>query len=195
MIFRETSLKDAYIIELDKREDERGFFARAWCRREFEDHGLVPLIVQSNLSQSARAGTLRGMHYQAPPFEESKVVQCIKGALYDVLIDLRPESPTFKKWVGIELTEENNRMAYVPKGFAHGFLTLKDNTRAFYHVSQFYSPGSERGIRWDDPEFAIEWPKINEFISSGGLVISDKDRNWPLWNASAGAAETRARSK
>jgi len=177
MIFTETALKGAYIIQLDRREDERGFFARAWCRNEFEERGLLPLIVQSNLSYSRKAGTLRGMHYQDPPFEETKVVQCVKGALFDVIIDLRPDSPTFKKWTAVELTEDNNAMLYVPKGFAHGFLTLRDDTRAFYHVSQFYSPGSERGIRWNDPQFAIGWPRTDN------LVISEKDRNWPDWSA------------
>jgi len=186
MIFIETLLKGAYIIELDRREDERGFFARAWCRNEFEAHGLVPRILQSNLSFSRKAGTLRGMHYQAPPFEESKVVQCIKGTLYDVIIDLRPDSPTFKKWIAVELAEDNNLMLYAPRGFAHGFMTLRDNTKAFYHVSEFYSPGSERGIRWDDPQFAIEWPRREN------LVISEKDRNWPDWGAPAEAGGIRS---
>src|SRR4030066_1762136 len=148
MIFKETNLKGAFIIELELRKDERGFFARTWCKREFEEHGLVPDIAQSNLSFSKKAGTLRGMHYQVAPFEETKLIRCTKGANYDVIIDLRPSSPTYKQWISMELAEDNYKMLYVPRGFAHGFQTLTDDVEVIYHVSQFYSPESERGVRW-----------------------------------------------
>lgn len=173
MIFKETKLKGAFIIELEKRGDERGFFARAWCKNEFVINGLVSNIAQSNLSFSKKAGTLRGMHYQVAPFEETKLVRCTKGAIYDVIIDLRPSSSTYKQWVAVELTEDNYKMLYVPQGFAHGFQTLTDDVEVFYHVSQFYSPGSERGVRWNDPRFGIKWPHVNI------RIISEKDRNWP----------------
>lgn len=173
MIFKETNLKGAFVIELEKRADERGFFARAWCKREFEARGLEINLVQSNLSFSKKAGTLRGMHYQAAPFEETKLVRCIRGAIYDVIIDLRPDSPTYKQWLAVELTEDNYRMLYVPKGFAHGFQTLVDNVEVFYHVTQFYTAEAERGVRWDDPLFGIKWPEIKK------RIISEKDRNWP----------------
>ena len=172
MIFNDTPLKDACIIEIKKREDQRGFFARGWCQKEFEQHGLAPRIVQANISFNHHQGTLRGMHYQIEPFGETKLVRCTRGALYDVIIDLRPESPTYKKWFGIELTENNYRMLYVPEGFAHGFQTLEDNTEATYQVSEFYAPGYEQGVRYNDPAFAIQWPLEVQ-------VISDKDRSWP----------------
>jgi dTDP-4-dehydrorhamnose 3,5-epimerase len=172
MIFVETMLKGAFFIEIEKREDHRGFFARSWCRKEFEEHGLSTLPVQANVSFSAQKGTLRGMHYQMAPFEESKLVRCTRGAIYDVIIDLRPDSPTYKKWIGVELTSDNYKMLYVPEKFAHGFQTLEDNTEASYQVSQFYSPGSERCIRWNDPTFNIQWPLEVQ-------VISDKDKNCP----------------
>ncbi|MEW5745343.1 MAG: dTDP-4-dehydrorhamnose 3,5-epimerase [Nitrospirota bacterium] len=188
MIFKETALKGAFIIEPEKRADERGMFARAWCRNEFEAHGLVAAVVQSNLSFSRKKGTLRGMHYQLPPYEETKLVRCTKGALFDVIIDLRPASPTYKQWIGAELTEENHTMLYVPRGFAHGFQTLTDNVEVFYHVSQFYSPEAERGIRWNDPLFGIRWPEAAE------RTISDKDRSWPdftpEWHLGASKPET-----
>lgn len=173
MIFKETNLKGAFVIELEKREDERGFFARTWCKKEFEANGLETGLVQANLSLSRKAGTLRGMHYQAAPYEETKLVKCTKGALYDVIIDLRPNSLTYKQWFAVELTENNYKMLYVPKGFAHGFQTLVDNVEVFYLVTQFYSPSSERGVRWNDPQFGIKWPDVN--IRS----ISEKDKNWP----------------
>lgn len=173
MIFKETNLRGAFVIELEKRVDERGFFARAWCRKEFEANGLDTNLVQSNLSFSRKAGTLRGMHYQAAPFEETKLVRCIRGAIYDVIIDLRQDSPTYKQWIAVELTEDNYRMLYVPKGFAHGFQTLVDNVEVFYHVTQFYTPGAERGIRWNDPQFGIKWPEVQN------RIISEKDRSWP----------------
>lgn len=172
MIFTETSLKDAYIVDIQKIEDQRGFFARGWCQNEFEAQGLVPRIAQVNISYSQHKGTLRGMHYQKAPYSESKLVRCIKGAFYDVIVDLRPDSPTFKQWLGVELTADNYRMLYVPEGFAHGFQTLVDHTEAFYMVSQFYTPQAESGLRYNDPAFAIQWPLEVE-------VISDKDKNWP----------------
>jgi dTDP-4-dehydrorhamnose 3,5-epimerase len=171
MIFTETKLPGVFIIEIEKREDERGFFARAWCKKEFEAHGLNLDWVQANLAFSKRRGTLRGLHYQIAPYEEAKLMRCIRGAIYDVIIDLRPESPTYKRWLGVELTADNHKMLYVPEGFAHGYQTLMDNTETFYQASQFYSPESERGLRYDDPAFAIEWPIDVQ-------VISDKDKSW-----------------
>jgi len=172
MIFAETKLKGAYVIEIEKLEDKRGFFARAWCQKEFESHGLVSRLVQTNISFNRRKGTLRGMHYQVAPCEETKLVRCTRGAIYDVIIDLRPDSPTFKQWMGVKLTADNYKMLYVPENFAHGFQTLEDNTEVTYQVSQFYSPESERGVRYDDPAFGIEWPLEVR-------VISDKDGSWP----------------
>jgi dTDP-4-dehydrorhamnose 3,5-epimerase len=176
MIVTETPLAGAYLIDLEKRSDERGFFARAFCEREFSSHGLVKHFVQINNSLSAQQGTLRGMHYQLAPKAETKVVRCIRGALYDIILDLRDGSPTFGQSFGADLTAENRRMMYVPKGFAHGLFTLADDTEAFYLVDEFYAPDYERGIRWDDPKFAIRWPTQPN-------VISDKDRNFPDFNA------------
>ncbi|MBS3943900.1 MAG: dTDP-4-dehydrorhamnose 3,5-epimerase, partial [Melioribacter sp.] len=161
----------------EKRGDDRGFFARAFCIKEFEMNGLCHNIVQINNSLSKDAGTLRGMHYQLAPKSEDKIVRCISGRLYDVIIDLRPESKTFKNWFGVELSAENRLSLYVPKGFAHGFITLEENTEAFYLVTEFYSPENERGIRYNDPEFNIKWPIEPK-------VISDKDLNHPDFNPS-----------
>lgn len=172
MRFTETELSGAYIIDVEPHRDERGFFARGWCQREFEEAGLVARVVQVNISTNERAGTLRGMHYQLQPHAETKLVRCTKGALFDVIIDLRPDSPTFMQWTGVELSAGNYRMLYVPEDFAHGFITLEDGTEATYQVSEFYTPGAERGIRYDDPAFGIEWPRAVD-------VISDKDRAWP----------------
>lgn len=172
MIFKETRLKDAYVISIEKREDPRGFFARAWCRREFEEHGLRADFVQANISYNLKKGTLRGMHYQVSPYEEVKLVRCTKGAIYDSIIDLRPDSPTFKNWIGVELTSASRDMLYVPEGFGHGFQVLEDDTEVFYDVTQFYHPGSERGVRYDDPAFGIAWPMDVR-------VISEKDKTWP----------------
>lgn len=172
MIFEETKLHGAYVIDLEKHEDERGFFARTFCRKELEAHGLIPDVAQANTSLSKARGTLRGMHYQKPPHEETKLVRCTRGALYDVIIDLRPDSSTYKQWVGVELSAENYRMLFVPKNFAHGFITLANDTEANYLVSQFYAPGSELGIRWNDPQFDIQWPMEVQ-------VISAKDGSWP----------------
>jgi dTDP-4-dehydrorhamnose 3,5-epimerase len=173
MIFTETELGGAYVIDLEPREDARGFFARAWCENEFADHGLTTRIAQCNLSYNRSAGTVRGMHYQAAPHQEAKVVRCTRGAIYDVIIDLRPESPTFKRWTGVTLTAENRRTLYVPEGFAHGYQTLADETETFYFVSARYAPDAERGVRWDDPSFGIRWPEAD------GRTISEKDRAWP----------------
>ena len=176
MIFTETILKNAYIIELEKREDHRGFFARTWDKKEFEEHNLNSNLVQCNVSFSKKCGTLRGMHYQKKPFEESKVIRCVKGKIFDVIIDLRSSSSTFKKWFGVELTEENYKMLYVPEGFAHGFQTLEDNSEIIYQVSEFYTPKSELGIHWNDPAFNITWP-IEE------KIITEKDNSWKLFNS------------
>ena len=171
MIFTETELKGAFIIELKKLEDDRGFFARSWCQNEFEAHGLNTRIVQANVSYNKKKGTLRGMHYQKAPHEETKLVRCVRGAIYDVIIDLRPTSPTRGQWIGVELTEGNYKMLYVPENFAHGFETLEDESEVIYQVSQFYTPGAENGIRWDDLAFNIAWPLEVQ-------VISDKDKSW-----------------
>ena len=172
MKFHATPLQGAYTIDLEKRGDERGFFARFFCEREFEAVGIAFPIVQINNSLSAKAGTLRGMHYQLPPAAEIKVVRCIRGALYDVIIDLRPDSMTFGKWFGAELTAENRLMMYAPRGFAHGFITLADDTEAFYLTNAFYAPEAERGIRFDDPRFGVVWPTTP-------LDVSAKDGVWP----------------
>lgn len=172
MKFHETELKGAFIIEPEKRADDRGFFARSWCQKEFEQHGLVPRVVQANISNNKYKATLRGMHYQASPYEETKLVRCTRGAVYDVIIDVRPDSPTYRRWIGVELTASNYKMLYVPEGFAHGFQTLEDDTEVIYQVSQFYTPSAERGIRWNDPVFQIKWLTPVE-------TISEKDANWP----------------
>jgi len=174
MFFSKTKLRDAYVLELDRKEDERGFFARTYCENEFEERGIPFTPVQANISYNRHKHTLRGMHCQAAPYEEAKLVSCIKGAIYDVIIDLRPDSPTFNEWTGIELSAENRLMLFVPKGFAHGFLTLKENTEVSYLMSEFYKPGAGRGIRWDDSSFNIDWP-------APIAVISDKDKAWPAY--------------
>jgi dTDP-4-dehydrorhamnose 3,5-epimerase len=175
MIFTETILKNAYVIELEKREDHRGFFARTWDKKEFEERNLNSNLVQCNVSFSKKCGTLRGMHYQKKPFEESKVIRCVKGKIFDVIIDLRSSSSTFKKWFGVELTEENYKMLYVPEGFAHGFQTLEDNSEIIYQVSEFYTPNSELGIHWNDHAFNITWP-IEE------KIITEKDNSWKVFD-------------
>ena len=172
MIFTETRLKGAFIIELERREDERGFFARSWCQKEFQTYHLNPAIAQCNISFNRAKGTLRGMHYAAAPFEEAKLVRCTAGALYDVIIDLRRDSATYKQHVGEVLSADNHRMLYVPEGFAHGFQTLEDNTELFYQMSEFYSPEHARGVRYNDPAFGIEWMIDNP-------VMADRDRDYP----------------
>lgn len=177
MIFTETKLKGAYTIEIEKLVDERGFFGRSWCKNEMEAHGLKTNIVQVNTSLSLKKGTLRGMHYQKRPYEETKLVRCTKGAIYDVIIDLRPDSETYLKWVGIELNENNHRMLYIPERFAHGFITLKNNSEITYFNTQFYHPESSKELRYNDPVFNIYWP-------SDIKVISLKDNNAPDFNDS-----------
>jgi len=172
MIYTATRLSGAYIIDLEKRGDERGFFARVFCEAEFGRHGLATRFVQVNDSLSAERGTLRGLHYQLPPRAETKLVRCIRGAFYDVILDLRPDSPTFGQSIGVELTADNRRMLYVPKGFAHGVITLADQTEALYFADEFYAPELERGVRWNDPRFAVAWP-------IAPTVISDKDCKHP----------------
>lgn len=173
MRFIQTALAGAYIIEPEKLADERGFFARTWCQREFEEHGLKSKIVQCNISSNKQKGTLRGMHFQAEPHAEAKVVCCTKGAIYDVIIDLRPGSETFKRHLGVYLTGSDMRMLYVPEGFAHGFQTLEDNSEVMYQMTEFYHAESARGVRWDDSLFGIDWPYKGQF------TISDRDRTWP----------------
>jgi dTDP-4-dehydrorhamnose 3,5-epimerase len=172
MIFTETRLKGAYSVDIERREDQRGFFARGWCAEEFEAHDLNPRMVQSNIGFSIKKGTLRGMHYQVQPEAEAKLVRCTTGAIYDVIVDLRPDSPTHKQWIGVELTADNRRMLYIPEGFAHGYQTLADDTEMYYQTSQFYAPASARGVRYDDPAFGIVWPLQV-------ALISNADQAWP----------------
>jgi dTDP-4-dehydrorhamnose 3,5-epimerase len=172
MIFTETALKGAFVIDVEPVNDERGKFARTWCQREFEAQGLKVTWVQNNISLNHKKGTLRGMHYQVPPHEEIKLVRCTAGSIYDVIIDLRPDSPTFGQHVGVILSAENRRALYIPQNFAHGFQTLSDHTEVFYHMSAFYEASAARGFRWDDPTFKIKWPEPL-------TVIADKDRAWP----------------
>lgn len=172
MIFHETRLQGAFTIEIERFEDHRGSFARTFCRKEFEVHGLEGDFVQANVSVNHAKGTLRGMHYQLPPFDEVRLVRCSRGALYDVMIDLRPDSPTRGQWFATELSQDNGRAVFVPRRFAHGFITLADNTEAVYFISQYFAPQAERGIRHDDPQIAVRWPIPVQHIS-------DKDRSWP----------------
>lgn len=172
MKFTETPLKGAYLIEIAKIGDERGFFGRSWCRKEMQQAGLDADIAQVNTSLSRERGTLRGLHYQIAPHQESKMIRCTRGAIFDVIVDLRPESPTFRQWYGAELTADNHRALYSPKGFAQGFLTLEDDSEITYFASEFYAPGKDRGVRYNDPQFGIVLP-------FEPLVVSDKDRNWP----------------
>ena len=166
-------LGGAFIIELEKIFDERGYFARTWCQREFEEHGLNPGLVQCNISYSSKKSTLRGMHYQVAPHEEAKLVGCTRGSIFDVIIDLRKDSDTYMKYESVELNSVDHKMIYIPEGFAHGFQTLEDDTEVYYQMSEFYDPGSARGVRWDDPVFGIQWPASND------RIMSEKDRSWP----------------
>lgn len=177
MIFQETKLKGAFIVDLDRNEDERGFFARAFCAREFEEHELCPRMVQANLSYSETKGTLRGMHYQVAPASEPKFIRCVRGAVWDVIIDLRPDSPTYLEHVGVELSADNRRAIYVPDMFAHGNQSLTDGSELLYLMGEYFTPGCARGLRYDDPAFGIEWPLP---VS----VILEKDRSWPLFDRS-----------
>lgn len=174
MIFAETKLSGAFVIEPERLEDERGFFARSFDEQKFAARGLVARWVQCNISFNKKKGTLRGMHYQVAPYEETKLVRCTMGAIDDVIIDLRPNSPTFKQWIAVELTSENRRMLYIPEGLAHGFQTLVDNTEVFYQMSEFYQPECARGVRWNDPAFGVSWLlPVN--------MIAEKDNTYPLW--------------
>jgi len=172
MIFSETILPGVFLIEFQPHHDERGFFARTWCEQEFRTNGLNPAVVQCNISSNRCRGTLRGMHLQTKPFEEAKLVRCTKGSLYDVALDLRPESLTYLQWTAAELTANNHRALYIPEGCAHGFLTLEDNTEVFYQMSMAYHPEAGRGVRWNDPAFHIAWPCEVQ-------VISERDRTYP----------------
>jgi dTDP-4-dehydrorhamnose 3,5-epimerase len=182
--FTETKLQGAFIIDVEERPDERGFFARTFCQNEFEAHGLKTSIAQANMSFNHKVGTLRGMHFQYPPAAETKFIRCPLGALYDVIIDLRPESKTYGEHIGVELTSENHRALYVPERFGHGFITLTDNTVASYQVGEFYTPGMEGGLRYDDPVFGIEWP-------TAATVISEKDAAWTPFAAQQSDIEAR----
>ena len=176
MQFTETKLKGAFILDLELRADARGFFARTFCAKEFSDHNLKPTVAQCNLSFNYNSGTLRGMHYQIAPATETKLIRCTQGAIYDVIIDMRPSSPTYLSHIGVELTAENRRALYVPEMFAHGYQALTDGAEVVYQVGEFYTPGYERGLRYNDPAFDIEWPlPVSE--------ISQKDANWPLFES------------
>lgn len=172
MIFTETALKGAWIIDPQRIDDERGFFARSFCREEFAAHGLETEVAQCNISYNKAKGTLRGMHFQLLPRTEAKLVRCTRGAIYDVLIDLRPASATFRQWTAVELTGNNHRSLYIPEGFAHGFQTLEDDSEVFYQMYEYFAPDCAAGVRWDDPAFGIAWPLANP-------VISAKDRSYP----------------
>jgi len=172
MILTPTPLEGAYVIDPERKEDTRGFFARTWCIEEAEAAGLNPRVAQCSVSFNARKGTLRGMHFQTAPYEEAKLVRCSMGAIFDVIIDLRRNSPSFKKHFHITLSAENRRMLYIPEGFAHGFQTLLDNTEVFYQMSRKYAPEYARGVRWNDPVFGIPWPDDTR-------IITDRDRSYP----------------
>jgi len=178
MIFRETELAGAFVVELDKKPDDRGFFSRAFCSREFAEHGLKSQVVQANLSYNHTKGTVRGMHYQVTPATEPKFIRCIRGAIWDVIIDMRPESPTYLQHIGIELSADNRTALYVPDMFAHGNQALTDGAELLYLVGEFYTPGYERGVRYNDPAIGIEWP-------IPVTIISDKDASWPLLDVKA----------
>lgn len=174
MLFEATNLKNAFVIDLEIRDDHRGGFARTFCAKEFEQHGLKSTVAQCNMSFNYKKGTLRGMHYQLPPAAETKLVRCTSGAIYDVIIDMRPDSPTHLQHFGIELTADNRKALYIPEMFAHGYQTLTDDAEVIYQVGEFYSPGYEMGLRYDDPTFGIDWPMPV-------TVISEKDANWPAF--------------
>ncbi len=175
MIFHPLTIEGAWRVEPQPVADERGFFARTWCQQEFAERGLETRLVQCSVSVSPRRGTLRGMHYQAPPHGEVKLVRCTRGAVYDVVVDLRADSPTLGRWQAVELTADNRWALYIPPGVAHGFLTLVDDCEVYYQMSEFYHAAAARGVRWNDPAFAIEWP-------AAVTTISDRDAQYPLWN-------------
>jgi len=172
MIFTETKLKGAYIVDVDRLADERGFLARTFCREEFTRHGLNSTLAQTSISFNHEKGTLRGMHYQVAPFEETKVVRCTRGSMYDVIVDLRRDSKTFQRWISTELSADNRRMLYIPENFAHGFITLEPQTEILYYMSEFFHPESSKGFRWNDPTFNIRWPLAQS-------VMSERDRTYP----------------
>jgi dTDP-4-dehydrorhamnose 3,5-epimerase len=171
--FLETRLSGAYLVEPERHEDERGFFARTWCREEFGAHGLVPELAQCSVSRNKAVGTLRGLHFQRAPHEEAKLVRCTAGAIFDVIVDLRPASPNHAKWFGVELDAERGKALYVPKGFAHGFQTLVDGAEVLYMISDPFVPDASAGVRWNDSAFGIDWPHVKE------RTISERDRTWP----------------
>ena len=173
MIFTETKLKGVLIVEPEKHEDCRGFFARSWCAREFADHGLEIAVAQCNISYNEKRGTLRGLHFQEKPFEEDKIVRCTKGLIYDVAVDLRSKSPTFRRWFAVELSEENRQAFFIPKGFAHGFQTLVDGSEVLYQMSEFYHPEAQAGVRWNDPAFGIQWPLPEANLSPEDAALPD----------------------
>ena len=175
MIFTETPLKGAFVIEINKIGDERGFFGRSWCKKEMQAAGLNSEIAQVNTSLSRQKGTLRGLHFQIAPYQESKMIRCTKGSIFDVIVDIRPDSETFLQWYGVELTEANHKTLYSPEGFAQGFITLEDDTEITYFSSEFYAPGTDRGVRYNDPKIGIELPLEPR-------VIAAKDSNWPDFN-------------
>jgi dTDP-4-dehydrorhamnose 3,5-epimerase len=184
MIFTETKLKGAFTIDLERREDSRGFFARAFCQKEFADHGLKPIIAQANLAFNHVTGTVRGMHFQYPPAAETKLVRCTRGAILDIIVDLRPESPTYLQHVEVELNEDNHRALYVPERFAHGYQTLRDKTETSYQVGEFYTPGVESGLMYNDPRLGLKWPLPV-------AVISDKDQKFGLLAEREGEVKKR----
>ena len=173
VIFLPTDLPGAFIVELDRREDDRGYFARTWCQREFEDAGLNPTLVQSSVSFSPRRGTLRGMHWQAAPHSETKLVRCTRGAIWDVIIDLRPESPTYTQHFGVELSEDSGRALYIPEGMAHGFVTLANDCEVFYQMSDYHVPAAARGVRWNDSAFGIDWPVTDPILHPRDAAYPD----------------------
>jgi dTDP-4-dehydrorhamnose 3,5-epimerase len=172
MIFRATKLASVFEVHIEPKCDDRGFFARTWCQQEFEANGLNSKLVQCSLSFNERKGTLRGIHYQAAPHAETKLVRCTQGSIYDVVVDLRPQSPTYRQWIGATLTAQNRQMLYVPEGCGHGFLTLEDATEVFYQMSEFYHPELARGVRWNDPSFGVAWP-------GEAHQISERDQTYP----------------
>jgi len=174
LIIKETELKGAYVIDLEKKEDLRGFFARFFCEREFEQYGLEPHIAQMSMALNLKKGTFRGIHFQRPPQQENKIVRCTRGAVYDVIIDLRKNSATYRQSFGVELTADNYRMIYIPKDFGHGYVTLEDDTELMYSMSQCYTPGAEDGIRFNDPGFLIKWPADISI-----KIVSERDKSWP----------------
>lgn len=172
MLFEKTALAGVFIITLEVKTDERGFFARSFCKKEMEEIGLESQFVQCNISYNHKKGTIRGLHYQSSPYGEIKIVSCRRGAIYDVIVDIRKASPTYGKWIGVELSEKNNQAIYIPEGFAHGFQTLSDNSEVFYHMGNYYYPEAANGIRWNDPNLGIGWPSTE-------IIISEQDKNLP----------------